>query len=203
MEAIKTERIPELREFVKENNEKLFSFCYYMLQEDYVIEDFALSVFREFGEIYRRISGSKEGAWEPFEIRLRLFKLAWERLRDAIATQQFSWTGGRDTRQMKGLDQDLLKEWAATSASDGAIANLDTQVVARLRKIDPDFRAPVVLRDVLAFEDEELVRILGVRWGVYRHRLHRGRLEVRDALRGMPSLQMETGMKNSSKEAQW
>jgi len=41
-----------------------------------------------------------------------------------------------------------------------------------------------VLRDILKFEDEETSRILGVRWGVYRHRLHRGRLELKDNLRG-------------------
>ena len=62
--------------------------------------------------------------------------------------------------------------------------NYHSQVVDRLGRIDPEFRAPIVLRDVLGFEDEESVRILGLRWGVYRHRLHRGRLECKDALRG-------------------
>lgn len=201
MEPVKkSERIPELREFVGENAERLYGFCFYMLQEDYLIEEFVLSLFREFGETYRRLS-EKEAAWEPFEVRLRLFKLAWDRVRDAIATTQFTWTGGRDTRQMKGLDQDLLKEWEKVGKSDGGTSTLDALVIQRLRKIDPDFRAPVVLRDILNFEDEELVRILGVRWGVYRHRLHRGRLEVKDALRGVPAM---TASKSSpSKETTW
>jgi len=42
----------------------------------------------------------------------------------------------------------------------------------------------MVLRDVLKFDDEEILRILNIRWGVYRHRLHRGRLAFRESLKG-------------------
>lgn len=56
--------------------------------------------------------------------------------------------------------------------------------LSRLSRVDIDFRAPMVLKDILRFDDEEILRILGIRWGVYRHRLHRGRLAFRESLKG-------------------
>lgn len=178
-----SERLPDLREFLKENDQRLYDFCMYMLHGCLDVDDLILAVFREFGDYYRRLAGRGTAAWEPLEVRLHLFQIAWEHIREELARAQVSWSVGRDTRQMKGLDDDLFKG-QAFRARDWK--QLEETLLERLTRIDPDFRAPVVLRDIVKFDDEEVARVLGIRWGVYRHRLHRGRLELKDALRGRP-----------------
>ena len=97
----------------------------------------------------------------------------------------FPSLGGRDTRRLKGLDDDLLP--AKNESKEKQQARVGTRAKDRLTRVDSELRAPVVLRDILKFEDEEVAQILGLRWGVYRHRLHRGRLDFKDALKGLPT----------------
>ena len=107
------ERVPELREFIKENEQRLYGFCYYMLYGGIAVEDAILSVFRDFGHLYRRLSGGKQ-PWEQMEIRLQLFTMAWHTIRAAIVPAVYSWPVGRDMRQLKGIDEDLLHGWDGT-----------------------------------------------------------------------------------------
>ena len=179
-----TSRFPELREFVKEHDQKVYDFCSYLLPAGMDRDDLVLSIFREFGAFYRRMEQSKEAAWEPLEVRLKLFQFAWDKVREMILHTPIAWSVGRDTRQMKGLDEDWLKTSKYKSQDP---KNLVDPIREQMGHLDADFRAPVVLRDILHFEDEEVMRVLGLRWGVYRHRLHRGRLELKDGLRGRPS----------------
>lgn len=177
-------RLPELREFVKEYDERLYTLCYYLLPAEYPIEELVLQIFRDFGDRFRQQSGKREAAWEALELRIGLFAAAWERIREVASNLQFTWTLGRDTRQMKGWDEDLLQEWQRIAKKGGELGELESTVVERLRRVDLEVRVPVVFRDILHFEDEEVVRILGIRWGVYRHRLHRGRIDFKDLLHG-------------------
>jgi len=192
-----SEIAPELREFVKEHEQSVVTFCYYLLSAEHDHEEFVLTIFREFGDLYRRHHHGKKG-WEAIEAHIGLYRLAWEHIRGELSAVSFNWMPGRDTRQMKGFDDDLLSEMG-TGAIDGG--RFEGPIGERIRRIDAEFRAPLVLKDVLKLEDEEIVRILSIRWGVYRHRLHRGRLELRDGLRGQPSV---LGSKDSSaKENPW
>ncbi len=175
-------QLPELREFVKENALPLHTFCHYLLQEEHTVEDVLLDVFRRFGDTYRKHSGKRDSGWEALEMRIRLYRLAWEKIRDETATLTFQWNLGRDTRVLKRWDENLLVKDLTLDPTA-----FDALVLERLRRVDIELRAPVVLKDILRFEDEEVVRVLSLRWGVYRHRLHRGRLEFRDALRGSAS----------------
>lgn len=174
---------PELREFIKEHDQKLYDFCSYMLDGGILAEEAILATFHDFSAVYRRLTSRRSGAWDPREARIQLFQLAWNRVREALARVQFTWTVGRDTRPFKAFDDDVLSRWDGKRKD---LSGLESSVVERLSRIDPDFRIPVVLRDVLGFDDEEVVQILGVRWGVFRHRLHRGRLELKEGLRGRP-----------------
>lgn len=172
----------EMRELIRQNDQRLFDFCSYMLGAEGVGDELLLSIFREFGETYRRHAGrARHSVWNPVEARLTLYQIGWERIRDTLFRFQPTWMAGRDTRSMRSQDEDLLATIRSKKVDPAAFR---TQVMERLDRIDPEFRAPLVLRDILGFEDEDAVRILGLRWGVYRHRLHRGRLESKDALRG-------------------
>lgn len=131
-------------------------------------------------------------------MRIRLYRIAWERIRDETVALSFQWNLGRDTRLLKRWDENLLLKDPAREP-----AAFDAAILERLRRVDAELRAPVVLKDILRMEDEEVVRILNLRWGVYRHRLHRGRLEFREALRGRaaPTSGASSGAKE--KETTW
>ncbi len=174
-------RTPDLREFIKENDQRVYDFSSYLLAADFAVEDLVLLIFRDFGDAYRRIHGMTTDGVPPEEMRLRLFQIAWRTIQSALHQTYYPVVGGRDTRLLKGMDEDLLP---ARGAKDGA-ARGENRVRDRLARVDAELRAPVVLRDILKFEDEEAARILGLRWGVYRHRLHRGRLDFKDALKGL------------------
>jgi DNA-directed RNA polymerase specialized sigma24 family protein len=171
---------PDLREFIKEHDQKLYDFCFYMLDGGYLAEEAILATFHDFSAVYRRLT-SRRAEWDAKEARIQLFQSAWARIREALVRVQYSWTVGRDTRVLKANDEDILGLWLGPK---GEVSGIETAVVDRLGRVDADFRSPVVLRDILGFSDEEVVQILGVRWGVFRHRLHRGRLELKDGLRG-------------------
>lgn len=51
-----------------------------------------------------------------------------------------------------------------------------------LAALPPEFRAPVVLKDVLGYSYEEIAGILDVPVGTVRSRIHRGRARLREAV---------------------
>ncbi len=48
--------------------------------------------------------------------------------------------------------------------------------------LHPDYRAPLVLRDIEGLSTREAATILGLREGAFKSRLHRARMQVRDAV---------------------
>lgn len=166
-----SERFPELREFIKGNDQRVSDFCACLLPPGEATDAFVLEVFREFGELYRSQTPSEEVS--PVQLRVLLFQTAWRHLSRAQSSAYFPFLTGRDTRVLRDLEEDLL---------DGPASN--EKVRERLFQVDPELRAPLVLRDILGLDDESAAAILGLRWGVYRHRLHRGRLDFKEALKG-------------------
>lgn len=173
----------DLREFVKDFQEKVATFCAYFMPADAQLDDLMIDIFRRFGEDFRKYVARNDGKKDPLEMKIRLFKIASERLADALLVENVTWTVGRDFRKLKVMDENLLLE----GGRDGdATLPEPSQVEAahRLRRVDAENRAAVILKDILGFEDEEVLRMLGLRWGVYRHRLHRGRLDYCEVLKG-------------------
>jgi DNA-directed RNA polymerase specialized sigma24 family protein len=179
MKSKAAEAAPQLRELMKENDQRLYDFCYYMLYGGIGIEDQIVSIFRSLRRTMGRLSMRDDGK-NTMELRLRLFQTVWQLIQVALEGMQYEWPVGRDTRQLKGLDEDILREWQSNGRD---ASRLEEAVLERLSRIEPDLRATIILRDILGMDDEDAVRILGVRWGVYRHRLHRGRLELKDGLK--------------------
>jgi RNA polymerase sigma factor (sigma-70 family) len=60
--------------------------------------------------------------------------------------------------------------------------HLDPQIQAALDALPPDFRAAVVLCDIEGLTYEEIAATLGVKLGTVRSRIHRGRVQLREAL---------------------
>jgi len=177
---------PALAELIRENDARLYHFCFYMLSDDSDLEPIVLEVFRKFGNEYRKMLGKKGAEWGPRAFRLRLFQIAWDSIQRHLAKWQYEMSDlGRDMRTLKTVEGDLLSAFSELNEESLATDQLTSEILMRLGKVDREFRAPLVLRDMLGFSDEEVTRILATRWGVYRHRLHRGRLEFRENLRGI------------------
>jgi RNA polymerase sigma-70 factor (ECF subfamily) len=51
-----------------------------------------------------------------------------------------------------------------------------------VRSLDPDYRAPLILRDVEGLTTAEAAAIMGLREAAFKSRLHRARLAVRNAV---------------------
>jgi len=172
-----------LREFVKDNEVKVCRFLQFMLIGFAGLEEVTLEVFRNFGRAFQKQELKKNSEWEKAGLRIELFAMAWQAVIRAQGRVDYTWSFGRDTRPLKQLDIDLLSEGAIQRPT-----RRDSEMyLSRLARVDIDFRAPIVLRDILLLDDEEVIRILGIRWGVYRHRLHRGRLAFRESLKGKQS----------------
>jgi len=186
-----SDRAPDLREFVKEYDQRVYDFCAYLLSADFSVEDLVLAIFRDFGEYYRSrpVVLTSESARQ--ELRVHLFQFAWSHVQNALHHSFYPSLGGRDTRLFKGMDDDILPN--RLDFKEKSAARSEGRVRDRLARVDAELRAPVILRDILKFEDEQVARILGLRWGVYRHRLHRGRLDFKDALKGLTTGQPVKG----------
>lgn len=181
MASQSAENQPGLRDFIREYGARVFTFCDYLLPKEAKPEETLVRVFREFGNVYRKANRKQPVGWQELEMRVKLFSIAWQSIREAMGEFHFLWIPGRDTRAGRRVDENLL---AQVVSQPFPKTERDTELVNRLKCLDPEFRAPVVLRDILRLEEEEILRVLGLRWGVYRHRLHRGRIEFKDGLKG-------------------
>ena len=81
---------------------------------------------------------------------------------------------GDDTAAL-GADADVEEAFAAS--------HLSADLEAALRQLRPEFRAAVVLCDVVGLSYDEIADALGVPVGTVRSRIHRGRAGLRAALR--------------------
>jgi RNA polymerase sigma-70 factor (ECF subfamily) len=94
-----------------------------------------------------------------------------------------------DVRRRRRRPEDLLPEdpdWVlppGVGADDALAAEvLPDDVQAALRALPEDFRAAVVLCDVVGLPYNEIAEALGVPVGTVRSRIHRGRALLREAL---------------------
>jgi len=67
-------------------------------------------------------------------------------------------------------------------AAQAMSAEIHGHVVAALQKLDDEFRAVIVLRDIEGFDYSQIAEVLGIAPGTVKSRLHRGRLALRKIL---------------------
>jgi RNA polymerase sigma-70 factor, ECF subfamily len=63
-----------------------------------------------------------------------------------------------------------------------ALAELRAFLAARIRTLEPEYRAPLVLRDVLGLSNQEVADILGLSLAAAKSRIHRARMQIRGEL---------------------
>jgi RNA polymerase sigma-70 factor (ECF subfamily) len=156
-------------------------------------EEVARSHGRFLYTVAYRLTGNREDAQDLVqEVLLRVRRGletyqpgSMEGWLSRIATNAFL----DDVRRRKRRPEDLLPEdpdWVLppTSGADEALAAevLPDDIQAALARLPDDFRAAVVLCDVVGLSYQEIGKSLGVPVGTVRSRIHRGRAMLRKAL---------------------
>jgi RNA polymerase sigma-70 factor (ECF subfamily) len=88
----------------------------------------------------------------------------------------------RRRRPVEAMPEDPDRVLPPSVAADLATDKLSDEVQAALRALPEDFRAAVVLADVVGLSYEEIGEALDVPIGTVRSRIHRGRRQLRAAL---------------------
>jgi RNA polymerase sigma-70 factor (ECF subfamily) len=91
----------------------------------------------------------------------------------------------RRRRPVEALPDDPERVLAGAPSADEALdrAQLPADVQRALRSLPDDYRAAVVLCDVVGFSYDEIAESLGVPIGTVRSRIHRGRSMLKEKLR--------------------
>lgn len=92
----------------------------------------------------------------------------------------------RGRRPLQSLPVDLELAAPPAPPADLALAAevLDDDIQAALSRLPEEYRAAVVLCDVVGLSYAEIAESLGIASGTVRSRIHRGRALLRDALMG-------------------
>jgi RNA polymerase sigma-70 factor (ECF subfamily) len=105
-------------------------------------------------------------------------------------------SGRRVTLSLHGPDGEWLGDHQAAGLTragddraDDPVSRLAARergqaVVDELNELDDEYRTVLVLRDVEGFDYQQIAEVLEIPVGTVKSRLHRGRMELRDRLKG-------------------
>ena len=79
-------------------------------------------------------------------------------------------------------DPDRVVEGSAGADAELAAESLPEDLQQMLSDLTPEYRIPVVLKDVMGFSYDDISEALDIPMGTVRSRIHRGRAQLRDAL---------------------
>jgi RNA polymerase sigma-70 factor (ECF subfamily) len=137
--------------------------------------------------------GSFRGDASPYTWLFRIaVNLAISQIRKVQRHRTFSLSQpGRNGSTRHGTDEQassLLDRLAAKSAGPPS-ADLEKreqgeQVLAALGRLDSEYRAVLVMRDIEGFDYQQMADVLGLPLGTLKSRLFRARLALRDELKG-------------------
>ena len=162
-------------ELVRVHTRRVYAICYRFTGSDHQAQDLTQDVFLR---IFRSLKSFRagEGSFAVWLTRLtrnllidhyRRNKL--ERVTDSIETQLPML---EETRAMSARADGLLAGREASETLQGA-----------LKKLSPELRETVILRDLEELEYREIAQVLNVPEGTVKSRLNRGRAELARILR--------------------
>jgi len=159
---------PTWEEVVREHSARVYRLAYRLSGNQQDAEDLTQETFvRVFRSLAEYTPGTFEG-W-LHRITTNLF-LDLVRRRQRIRFDALP----EDTERLPGRERSPEQVYADL--------HLDPDVQNALDALPPDFRAAVVLCDIEGLSYEEIAATLGIKLGTVRSRIHRGRLQLREAL---------------------
>lgn len=172
--------------FVEQTEQPLFRFCQMMTVPEVHLEELVTDIYRGFSRRARRhLRNSTTPEATLNDLQIELFRSALDTLSALERSRPRLSLLGRDNRNLKALETDILTWWRANPTDKAALSLQIPSIGDRLRMLDFDLRATVVLNDHIKLDQDSLLKILNLRWAVYRHRLHRGRVELQKLLQGI------------------
>src|SRR6266550_1784211 len=161
---------PTWDEVVRTHSARVYRLAYRLTGNVPDAEDLTQEVFVR---VFRSLSSYTPGTFEGWLHR--------------ITTNLFLDAARRKQRiRFEGLADEMahrLPGSEPTPAQAFDDSHLDDDVQAALKALPPEYRAAVVLCDIEGFSYEEIAATLGVKLGTVRSRIHRGRAQLRSALK--------------------
>jgi RNA polymerase sigma-70 factor (ECF subfamily) len=91
--------------------------------------------------------------------------------------------GAEDDDQASSLIDRVAQDRGASPADNAETREQHQQVLAALGRLDAEYRAVLVMRDIEGFDYQQMADVLGLPLGTLKSRLFRARLALRDELR--------------------
>jgi RNA polymerase sigma-70 factor (ECF subfamily) len=159
---------PTWDEVVREHSARVYRLAYRLSGNAQDAEDLTQDTFIR---VFRSLANFAPGTFEGWlhRITTNLF-LDMVRRRQRIRFDALP----EDTERLPGSSPSPEQVYTDT--------HLDPQVQAALDALPPDFRVAVVLCDIEGLTYEEIAATLGIKLGTVRSRIHRGRVQLREAL---------------------
>jgi RNA polymerase sigma-70 factor (ECF subfamily) len=160
---------PTWDEVVRQNADRVYRLAYRLSGNRADAEDLTQETFVR---VFRSLANYEPGTFEGWLHR--------------ITTNLFLDMVRRRSRiRFDALPEDASDRLASVSAGPEQAyheTHLDPEVQDALDALPADFRAAVVLCDLEGLSYEEIAATLGVKVGTVRSRIHRGRVQLREAL---------------------
>ena len=162
-------------DLVKGHTRRVYSICYRFVGNDTEAQDLTQEVFLR---IFRSLKSFRAGEGS--------FGVWLTRLTRNLLIDHYRRT--KSERATESIEEQLpmLEERTAMSArTDGMVAGREASELLRnaLRRLSPELRETVILRDLEELEYREIAEVLGVPEGTVKSRLNRGRAELARLLR--------------------
>ena len=159
---------PTWEQVVREHSARVYRLAYRLSGNPHDAEDLAQETFVR---VFRSLADFSPGTFEGwlYRITMNLF-LDMVRRRRRIRVHALL----EDTEHLPGT--------APSPEQVYADSQFDPEVRAALEALSPTFRVAVVLCDIESFTYEEIAATLGIKLGTVRSRIHRGRVQLRQAL---------------------
>ncbi|NYJ06538.1 RNA polymerase sigma factor SigE [Petropleomorpha daqingensis] len=159
---------PSWEQVVREHSARVYRLAYRLSGNAQDAEDLTQETFVR---VFRSLADFTPGTFEGWlhRITTNLF-LDMVRRRQRIRFDALP----EDTERLPGTAPSPEQVYADT--------HLDPQIQAALDALSPDFRVAVVLCDIEGLTYEEIAATLGIKLGTVRSRIHRGRVQLREAL---------------------
>jgi RNA polymerase sigma-70 factor, ECF subfamily len=85
------------------------------------------------------------------------------------------------------LDETAGAPSSSTTASSAEAAELRRFLLAQIAELPFEYRAPLILRDLEGLSNEEVATVLGLTVAAAKSRIHRARMQLREALESWES----------------
>jgi len=162
-------------DLIKLHTRRVYSICYRFTGKDSEAQDLTQDVFLR---VFRAIGSfrSGEGSFVVWLTRLT---------RNLLIDHYRRTKQDRSTDSIEEQLPMLEERTAISSRTDGLLAGREASEVLQtaLRKLSPELREAVILRDLEELEYREIAEVLHVPEGTVKSRLNRGRAELARLLR--------------------